>query len=63
MPFFQPLHYTQKIILRGKRTCETPISTIPVVIFFVCLDFEKIAIPGQPPMRNTNQQNFPENHK
>ena len=25
------------------------INYMPAVIFFVCFDFEKIAIPGQPP--------------
>ena len=27
---------------------------MPAVIFFVCLDFEKVAILGQPPIRSLN---------
>ena len=33
-PVFQALHYTQKIILGGKRAGETPISTICLRYFF-----------------------------
>jgi len=41
MPFFPNSALAQKIILEGKRACETPISTMSAVIFWASLDFEK----------------------
>ncbi|RLB84323.1 MAG: hypothetical protein DRH24_05305 [Deltaproteobacteria bacterium] len=32
--FSQTLRYAQKIILKGNRACETPISTICLRLFF-----------------------------
>jgi len=42
MPFFPNSSLYSKNYPRN-------INYIPVVVFFVCLDFEKIAILGQPP--------------